>query len=259
MQNELPLSVVITTHNRPKNLQALLGRLLPFAGHFELFVVSDGAIVAAELLAPFQPCLTYIQIPATGGPATGRNLGLSSCRGRYVIFCDDDDLLEPEWVSFFLQQCPAEGHLFYANYRVIRGESFDLSTAHLVKTIDLSGYTVRHLNVSNNLPVGAFAVSRKQTGDIQFLSRLQTHEDWDYLLQVSTVLSMKHVPSIGVSIFLKPQATESTESRNYKNVQMHPFDYLALYRLNRSLDAEIAQARASVLRKFGLVVPVEAL
>jgi glycosyltransferase involved in cell wall biosynthesis len=259
MQQALALSIIITTHNRPKHLKALLERLLPFVGQFELFVVCDGDVVPTELLAPFTAALTYMQIPATGGPATGRNIGLDRCRGCYILFCDDDDLLEPEWVKFLTGENLPRGRLLYSNYRVFKGESHDLGKSRLVKFVDLAAYTSRHLQVSNNIPVGAFAVPREETRQVRFLNRLQTHEDWDYLLQVRCKLTMEHVAMPGVSIFLKPQFATSQESRNYESVAMHPFDYLALYRLNPSSDAEVARARSSVLRKYGLAVPPEAL
>ena len=259
MQPVLALSIIITTHNRPKHLKALLERLLPFAGKFELIVACDGDVVPTELLAPFTATLTYFQIPATGGPATGRNIGLDRCRGRYVLFCDDDDLLEPEWVKFLIGEHLPKGRLLYSNYRVMRGESHDLATSQVVKFIDLGAYTSRHLQVSNNIPVGAFAVDREETRQVRFLNRLQTHEDWDYLLQVRPKLTMEHVAMLGVSIFLKPQLANTQESRNYKSVAMHPFDYLTIYRINPSNDLEIARARAAVLARFGVSVAVEAL
>jgi glycosyltransferase involved in cell wall biosynthesis len=259
MQPELALSIIITTHNRPKHLKALLERLLPFAGDFELIVACDGDVVPTELLAPFTATLTYLQIPATGGPATGRNIGLDRCRGRYVLFCDDDDLLEPEWVKFLMGKHLPKGRLLYSNYRVMRGESHDLATSQVVKFIDLGAYTSRHLQVSNNIPVGAFAVDREETRQVRFLTRLQTHEDWDYLLQANRKLTMEHVAMPGVAIFLKPPLANTQESRNYQNVAMHPYDYLALYRLNPSADSEVARARIAVLSKFGLNVRVEAV
>ncbi len=224
-----------------------------------MIIASDGDVVPTELLAPFTATLTYLQIPTTGGPATGRNIGLDRCRGRYVLFCDDDDLLEPEWVKFLMSEPLPKGRLLYSNYRVMRGESHDLATSQVVKFIDLGAYTSRHLQVSNNIPVGAFAVDREETRQVRFLDRLQTHEDWDYLLQANRKLTMKHVAMPGVSIFLKPQLANTQESRNYQNVEVHPYDYLALYRLNPAGDSEVARARIAILSKFGLDVRVEAV
>ncbi len=212
-----------------------------------------------ELLAPFASTLTYFRIPETGGPAIGRNIGLDRCRGRYVLFCDDDDLLEPEWIEFLAGENLPRGKLLYSNYRVFRGESHDLETSQLIKFVNLTAYTSRSLQVLNNIPVGAFAVATEESRKVRFLNRLQTHEDWDYLLQVNSKLKMEHVPTTGVSIFLKPQLAQNQESRNYKSLEMHPFDYLTIYRLNPSNDVQIARDRASVLARFGLTVTPEAL
>jgi hypothetical protein len=168
-------------------------------------------------------------------------------------------LLEPEWVRFLLNPSLANGRLYHSNYRILRGESYDLANTEFMKSVGMNAYTSRHLQVTNNIPIGSFAVSREETRNTRFLQRLQTHEDWDYLLQVGLILEIDHVEMNGVSIFIRSNSDSNQKTRNYKSIDMHPFDYLALYRLNPASDSGVAKARSALLAKYGLKVPPAAL
>ena len=93
------ISVIIPTHNRPdilkKTLQSIQNQTYK---DFELIVVSNGFSQAnKEILASFEdPRFFYVEQENSGGPASPRNHGIRRARGKWLAFCDDDDLWHPE-------------------------------------------------------------------------------------------------------------------------------------------------------------------
>lgn len=96
------VSVVVPTYNRayclPDTLRTVLSQ--SFAD-FELIVVDDGSTDAtqATLAAQFNdPRLKYVR-QDNAGVSAARNTGMRMSRGKYIAFCDSDDL----WDSLKLQ------------------------------------------------------------------------------------------------------------------------------------------------------------
>ncbi len=96
----MPLvSVVVTSYNRVGMLRETVESILAQTfTDFELLIVdncsSDGT---DEYLRALQsPRVRYLRHANGGLAAVNRNLGILEARGRYVAFCDDDDLWVPE-------------------------------------------------------------------------------------------------------------------------------------------------------------------
>jgi glycosyltransferase involved in cell wall biosynthesis len=91
-------SVVIATHNRPdavrRLLEAVAGQDL---ADLEVVVVDDGSQVQAwealnGIVAALGPRFRTVRNEAPQGPSAARNRGVQLSSGRFVAFCDDDDL-----------------------------------------------------------------------------------------------------------------------------------------------------------------------
>ncbi|HVK55275.1 MAG TPA: glycosyltransferase [Burkholderiales bacterium] len=100
MNASAPLvSIVVTTYNRLNLLRETIDSILGQTfGDFELIVVDnlseDGT--TEYLSGVGDPRLQHIRHPNHGVIAVNRNLGVERARGRYVAFCDDDDLWLPD-------------------------------------------------------------------------------------------------------------------------------------------------------------------
>jgi glycosyltransferase involved in cell wall biosynthesis len=97
---DLTLSLVIPTYNRAEliaaTLDSALNQRLPFA---EIIVVDDGSTDHThQVLARYADRVRIIQL-ANGGVQQARNTGVAAARSPYIVLCDSDDLLEPEFVS----------------------------------------------------------------------------------------------------------------------------------------------------------------
>ncbi|ETW94729.1 MAG: hypothetical protein ETSY1_33590 [Candidatus Entotheonella factor] len=105
MSTAIDVSVVIPTYNgRDKLLETLeaLAKTDYRAGTWETIVVDDGSTDAtADMVRDW--CQT-VPIPVTfleqanAGPASARNRGAASAKGHYLIFIDNDIVVQPDFV-----------------------------------------------------------------------------------------------------------------------------------------------------------------
>ena len=92
------VTVVVPTHDRaatlPRLLRTVLGQTFT---DLELVVVDDGSTddTAAVLAQCTDPRLTTVRHPEALGVSSARNSGTRIASGRYVAWCDDDDVWAP--------------------------------------------------------------------------------------------------------------------------------------------------------------------
>jgi glycosyltransferase involved in cell wall biosynthesis len=95
--NKYPLvSVVITAYNRSAFLRDTLDSIQNQTySNIEILVVDDGsnkeeAVKNKLLCEKFDKCIYYYK--ANSGQPASRNYGIKRAKGKFVAFCDDDDL-----------------------------------------------------------------------------------------------------------------------------------------------------------------------
>lgn len=92
-------SIIVPAHNAAATLLATLDSLLNQTFRdFEVILVDDGSTDATRRIAEAycaDPRMRVVR-QSRGGAASARNSGLAVARGRYVGFCDADDLWQPE-------------------------------------------------------------------------------------------------------------------------------------------------------------------
>ena len=89
------VSVVIPTHNRPDFLRrTLLSIFQQTYENLQIIVVSNGFNPHNKKTVDDlkDSRLEYYEQENTGAPASPRNHGIRKSRGKYIAFCDDDDL-----------------------------------------------------------------------------------------------------------------------------------------------------------------------
>ncbi|MBT2724653.1 glycosyltransferase family 2 protein [Bacillus sp. ISL-46] len=98
-------SVVIPVYNRKEQLLLTLTafeRQTYPRGNFEVIVVNDGSTDhLEEFLKDYNSSfnLIYRNIDSRKGPAAARNLGVNEANGEYIIFCDPDFLVCPNFIE----------------------------------------------------------------------------------------------------------------------------------------------------------------
>jgi glycosyltransferase involved in cell wall biosynthesis len=108
------VSVVLCSHNGagtlPDQLAALASQDYP--GAWELVFVDDRSTDASVSIAESWSDRLPIRIVSTApagdpvGLARARNVGGHAARGDVLLFCDDDDVADPAWITSFAQAAP---------------------------------------------------------------------------------------------------------------------------------------------------------
>ena len=96
------VSIVIPTHNRPVFLKRTLQSILQQTyKNLQIIVVSNGfSSDNKKVVNTLQDKrLEYHEQENSGGPASPRNYGIKISKGKYIAFCDDDDLFLPEKIQ----------------------------------------------------------------------------------------------------------------------------------------------------------------
>ncbi|MBE3040147.1 MAG: glycosyltransferase [Chloroflexi bacterium] len=108
-KDPLNITVAIPTWNRAalleQALQQMAGLVIPTTASVEFLVIdnncTDNTAAVVAMYASRLPlkCIAETQC----GSSEARNLALSTAAGDYVLFTDDDALVDPNWVSAFCE------------------------------------------------------------------------------------------------------------------------------------------------------------
>ena len=120
------------THGRPKLLERAIKSVKACKfPEIELIVVADEIdketfAVAADLLGEED---TFIKRCGSPGPALSRNFGMDHAKGARILFLDDDDALQPEFLLAAKTYCDKHpDEVLFTNYRVIEENREELSS-----------------------------------------------------------------------------------------------------------------------------------
>jgi glycosyltransferase involved in cell wall biosynthesis len=111
------ITVAICTRNRAALLEMAVRSVLPqMNGDAELLIVdnasTDDTPAVVARLASSSPCITACR-EAELGISVARNTAFKKARGQFVLFLDDDETAEPDWLAAYQQFLfvPASGNI----------------------------------------------------------------------------------------------------------------------------------------------------
>lgn len=216
--NEIKLSIVLVTHNRPKLLKRCIDAILPLLNseHVEIIVVDDlGLKETFSVVSEYQASnLSYISRKDKPSLARSRNYGIAFSRGKLITFCDDDDTLNLEWLYWVLEKAPDSKDMFFiGNYdRVV--EDRELGVELNRTTHQFSEKNLLQFMVVNQFPVGTYVMPNSHCKTKSFDEELQTHEDWEFLFAAITKLKVQFVNLNACSIF--DDKNKENQMTNYR-------------------------------------------
>lgn len=227
--SECLVSAVIPTRNRPLLVQrAVKSALLQTHKQIEVIVVIDGIDAATrdELEKIDDSRLEVVQLPSISGAAKARNVGVSHARGKWIAFLDDDD----EWLPQKIERQLA----------VVRSSpyKFPIATCYLI-TRRPEGDTIwprrlpaqseplsEYLFVRNTLFQGEGVIqtstllaSRELLQRVPFLSSLERHQDWDWLLRIT------QLEEVGIEFVPEPLSIWYLGEKRQSVSQSHDWQY----------------------------------
>jgi GalNAc5-diNAcBac-PP-undecaprenol beta-1,3-glucosyltransferase len=263
--NPEPFITVITpTHLRAKLLKRCLTSVKNQTAKIALehIVVSDVVdletdLVCSELLGPTD---TYVRRSGKCGPAASRNLALAIARGQYVLFLDDDDC----WQTDFLGRLTAEllvraGRFVYCNATVVyESRPADGPQEISRSALDLSGQLTPLVYVRNQVHMSCYAFPRRVLLGLQFDESLRAYEDWDFIL---AVLGREIPTHVAVNASLIYEVRDSTTDRRGSSSPAKgisgALDYLYVYRRHPAPTPDLKKIRGDFIRSMGVEVPSE--
>ena len=106
----MKLSIVIPTCDRPHLLKRAVTSALNNGGNgCEVIVVDDGLEKSASSLS-FGEDIKVITTSGRTGASAARNLGAKHATGAYILFLDDDDVFQNDYVRDVLKHISSTGH-----------------------------------------------------------------------------------------------------------------------------------------------------
>jgi glycosyltransferase involved in cell wall biosynthesis len=225
---ETLVSVVIPTRNRSqlakRAVQSALSQTLK---QIEVMVIIDGPDEATvkELSLIDDSRLRAIELPISGGASEARNTGVNQAKGEWIAFLDDDDEWFPQKLE---QQLEAAQRSHYAwpiigsclIARTPKGD-FVRPKRFLRPSEPLSEY----LLVRNSLFPGEGLIqtsvifTKKELLEKIPFRDLRRHQDWDWLLRVSTLegVGIEFVPEPLAIWYIEEKRSSVSSTSNWQN------------------------------------------
>jgi glycosyltransferase involved in cell wall biosynthesis len=252
-------SVIVASHRRPQLLTRALGSLrTQSCQDFEIILCTDEGSSETKTVAA--QCLretdVFVCRPGARGPAESRNSGLQVARGMYVVFLDDDDTFDPGHLARLAERLQAGVvDVLYTNHtRVQEQRAHDGILIKEERLVSNRGTPIRWLWVVNFITSNAIVINSALARSVSFDTRLQSHEDWDYLLALLSLTDFEHLDCFGPRVHI---AEDNSQHRNLTSLRdgSLPLDYLSIYRKWPAPDDEVKARRVAELKKFGMHIP----
>jgi GalNAc5-diNAcBac-PP-undecaprenol beta-1,3-glucosyltransferase len=251
-------SVIIPTHNRPLHLKrAIQSVKSSTVQEVEIIVISDSCnyqtnIVANELLNSKD---IFIKRNGNPGPALSRNMGLELAKGVNIIFLDDDDSFDNNYLENISYYCDKnKNNITYSNFEVIEetieDDNFKILNKQKFSVADINIQSVYVKNfIHNHTTVFPRVILKNKYQDI-YLSSL---DDWDFLLNAHQNADLVHADIFGPRIHKNSNLTGGNRGNSIKALDATVIlDYLSIYKkFPCAENISLRQERVSLLQSAG--------
>ncbi|WP_293267725.1 glycosyltransferase [Neptunomonas sp.] len=205
MQTPL-VSVVVRTKDRLGSLANCIESIVEQDYRpIHVVVVNDGGECVQNVLSLYGDELltvTLLDLAENVGRTCAANLGLDAVRGEYVSFLDDDDYWLPSHLSSLVSglldsKLDSESGLpEVAIYSATRAVLIEKNAEKEIK-IYQTDFDKARLLYNNFLPIHSVLFSRVVLGrGARFDESFDLFEDWDFWLQVSSLIPFIYLPKI---------------------------------------------------------------
>jgi glycosyltransferase involved in cell wall biosynthesis len=181
------ISIIMPTYNRADFiLNSIRGVLNQSFEDFELIIVNDGSTDGTEgIIESVKDKRIRYFSQKNMGVAAARNLGLEKAQGKWISFCDSDDVYFRDRLERFLASAKDEDCLVYSGWIRFQKQKEKFLILNFVygfeKEFDLDAYQQKNI-----FPASAVMIKRACLGKAErFDAALNYEEDWDLFLRVS--------------------------------------------------------------------------
>ena len=238
------VSIIIPTYKRPYFLNRALKSIFKQNPQvIQVIVIDDCEHSSAQEVASNFTVNYYSKRGIKRGVSESRNIGIQLAVGQFILFLDDDDFLIDGAVDIIEEKALINSDFIFFNFVTLIEEKITLH--------DLTYLTTNHLLVSNHIPIGSYLISRRAIKSY-FDSRMESHEDWLFLLENILDLQLIHIP-IPVVLISRDYLRE--DSRHMSSQAGWALDFLAIYA--RFPAIELRQLRHLQLKSLNVDLPEE--
>ena len=182
------VTVVVPTHNRRELVAQAIHSILHQVGvSLELVVVDDGSTDGTgpwlDRIAATDSRVKVVHHERPRFISGARNAGIGRASGRWVAFCDDDDLWAPDKLSSQLAALRASSARWGCTGVVVVDEHLEIIGHHFV----IGGEVLTRLLEFNTIPTGSSVIAElslvREIGG--FDPALRGSEDWDVWIKLA--------------------------------------------------------------------------
>jgi glycosyltransferase involved in cell wall biosynthesis len=184
----IDVSVIVPTHNRRQLVPQALNSILHQRGvSIELIVVDDGSTDGTgrwlDRIAAQDSRIKVVHHAQPRFISCARNAGIAHAFGRWVAFCDDDDLWAPDKLATQLSALRTSAARWGCTGVVVVDERLEIIGHHHVA----GGEVLAALLENNGIPTGSSAIAERtllrEIGG--FDPALLGSEDWDLWIRLA--------------------------------------------------------------------------
>lgn len=193
----MKLSIIVPVYNVAPYLRKCVDSLLTQdISDYEIILVDDGSTdnsgaIADEILnahrpSPIAHCQIKVEHQLNGGLSSARNTGISLATGKYILFVDSDDYLQPNTLGTLLEQADRDNlDVLRFRYQNVKenGEAFapyrDMTNYNDYSAVPTDGLTFLNERMGNQCYVVQFLVKTDIVRQELFTPRIYFEDtDW---------------------------------------------------------------------------------
>jgi glycosyltransferase involved in cell wall biosynthesis len=183
------ISLIITTHNRPRMLaRAVESAQRATRGEVEVVVVDDASTDETARLCRSIPRIKYVRAEHNQRVAGARNLGILASRGEFLAFLDDDDVRLPGSLDPQLAALAADPRAGFIYGQAIPSDHDGTADEDCYPARCPQGDIFFRLLAQNFVPCGSVVFRRACLSRVGMLDdALAGIDDWDLWLRIAAL------------------------------------------------------------------------
>jgi glycosyltransferase involved in cell wall biosynthesis len=180
------VSLIITTHNRPRLLLRAVASARLSGRDAEIVVVDDASTDETGEVCQSLPGIHYVRVERNQGVACARNVGLMASSGEFISFLDDDDERLPHSLDMQVERLEAEPRagMTYGQALIVGGNA--AAAQRVYPELCPRGDIFWKLLGQNFIPCGSAVFRRSCLMKVGLLDeKAPGVDDWDLWLRLA--------------------------------------------------------------------------
>lgn len=194
MNNPFLVSIIIPLYNNENEISTCIESvLIQSYANYEIIIIDDGSVdKSKEVILEY--CLKYPQIKYyyqnNRGASHARNLGISICKGDFILFVDADDAIAPDFIENLISNYEGDDDIVLCGLTKI----FEYAKVEKVNPPKIGSFSKNQIledfvHHQNRLGFYGFVCSKLiktqivKINNIQFNEDIKLAEDLDFFIQ----------------------------------------------------------------------------